>query len=280
MVIDLDNPGEHVRVLRNGQKDDDPIVHVKNLNGDRGRQFLRAAKLKPPPGLTVHAREVQDTDAHHGTTDEFRERPNKAKKQADAEMEAQEEVDKLQELKSAGIGKHHEYLMALGNVSRTALDEHKRRYMPQTHSAIQHWTPGKIGSSAVYAVADRVLDLAAAALAGTPGENAIRHRTPYFGDEQNIALWYSPEATLFRHVDGVGGWLTLFSLGNTVRFYVGDETVDFESGDALVFKGASVMHGVDQTLDHATYGGERCPLPTDMENIIGNHRVSVQARQQ
>ena len=81
-------------------------------------------------------------------------------------------------------------------------------------------------------------------------------------------------------MDGQGGWLVLFSLGSTVNFHVGGVTVAFESGDALLFKGATVMHGVDATLGHATYRGEPRELPEAMEGRLrGRHRVSVQARQ-
>lgn len=89
-------------------------------------------------------------------------------------------------------------------------------------------------------------------------------------------LVYRPGQTLVRHVDGYGGWLVLFSFGNTVRFFVNDRAVVFESGDALAFKGATVMHGVDETLGYATYKGRRCEL--GLAGLKGV-RVSVQARQ-
>ena len=43
-------PGAHdaVVVLRNGPKLDDPIIHVKNVYGDRGRHFIEASNLVKP----------------------------------------------------------------------------------------------------------------------------------------------------------------------------------------------------------------------------------------
>ena len=119
----------------------------------------------------------------------------------------------------------------------------------------------------------------------------------------NTALWYQPGAQLQIHTDGgLGGWLVLFSVGSTVKFHVGGyyrnhymhgahnqgtgtpyggDIVDFESGDALVFRGATVPHGVVETLGHATYKGEESALDADLEQkLLGRYRVSVQARQQ
>ena len=139
------------------------------------------------------------------------------------------------------------------------------------------------GTAQLYEAADRVLDLAEAAVLSSADPDremaarALRGRSAYF---QSAALFYEPGCTLHRHMDGIGSWLMLFQFGNTAKFFVGDKTVDFESGDVLVFKGATVMHGVDETKDHATLRGQRCALPAAVEKVTRGYRVSVQARQQ
>ena len=62
-------------------------------------------------------------------------------------------------------------------------------------------------------------------------------------------MYYTPKMSLSRRTDGVGGWLVLFSFCLTVNIFVGRKTVLFESGDALIFVGKTVLHGVDDTLD-------------------------------
>jgi len=87
------------------------------------------------------------------------------------------------------------------------------------------------------------------------------------------------EGCLTGHCDKIEGWVVLFSLGCTARFYVkGPEmsrktTINFESGDALIFNGGTeydIFHGIDEIRANT------CPLHlpdlTDM-------RVSIQFRQ-
>ena len=146
--------------------------------------------------------------------------------------------------------------------------------------------PGQItiGAALLYECADRCLDLAEAAVQRSGHAYAkeslasLKTRSQYF---QSAALFYNPQMTLHRHTDGgIGHWLVLFSFGHTVRFFAGDKSVDFESGDALIFLGATVMHGVDMTLDHATLRGHRCKLPQAVEQATRGTRMSLQARQQ
>jgi hypothetical protein len=105
---------------------------------------------------------------------------------------------------------------------------------------------------------------------------SLRRRTHYFGGG---ALYYTPKMSLSRHTDGVGGWLVLFSFGLTVNFFVGQKTVLFESGDALIFVSATVQHGVDDTLDHATLRDQRHHLPPAVQKVVGRQRMSLLARQ-
>lgn len=112
-------------------------------------------------------------------------------------------------------------------------------------------------------MADNVLDMAARAVVDPtyaprngPRDNATRtlaarslqNRRDYY---MCTALMYGRNATLPNHIDGVGHWVVLFSLGNNCTFNAGtgkvgdnrmqpNQPVDsftFRSGDALVFNG-------------------------------------------
>jgi hypothetical protein len=90
---------------------------------------------------------------------------------------------------------------------------------------------------------------------------------------QASGLLYPSNGTLYDHVDGIGHYLCLFSMGCAVDFTAGDRVVRFESGDAITFNGGGahqVMHGV-----RTVYPGT-CPgcLPK-----LRNARLSLQLRQ-
>ena len=87
-------------------------------------------------------------------------------------------------------------------------------------------------------------------------------------------LVYSTNGTLHSHVDNVGEYLVLISLGQTCQFDIDGQLIPFKSGDCLVFNGGtahSVMHGVK-----SVYAGT-CPTHLPLE--IANKRVSIQMRQ-
>lgn len=98
---------------------------------------------------------------------------------------------------------------------------------------------------------------------------ALRVQRPFY---QTSALLYRSGGTLADHTDGVGNYLALFSIGNAVEFSVAGRRVRFESGDVLVFHGATVMHGVVRVYD----GTGPPELPQELRGV----RVSVQIRQQ
>jgi hypothetical protein len=73
---------------------------------------------------------------------------------------------------------------------------------------------------------------------------------PFF---QLSAIGYTSHATLRSHVDIVGGYLVLLSLGCTVDFLIDGRVIAFASGDALVFNGGAshaVMHGMRRAARH------------------------------
>jgi hypothetical protein len=101
-------------------------------------------------------------------------------------------------------------------------------------------------------------------------------------------LTYGRSASLPNHIDGVGHWVVLFSLGNGCTFNVGtglagsggmqpDQPTDsftFRSGDALVFNGDPrhvAIHGMDRVHENTSPAA----LPRWLQNI----RASVQVRQ-
>jgi hypothetical protein len=91
---------------------------------------------------------------------------------------------------------------------------------------------------------------------------------------QASGLLYTSNGTLYDHVDGIGHYLCLMTMGCAVDFTVGDRVVRFESGDALIFNGGAahgVMHGVRKV--HPNTG------PLSMPKLR-NARLSLQLRQQ
>jgi len=87
------------------------------------------------------------------------------------------------------------------------------------------------------------------------------------------------EGCLTGHCDKIEGWVVLFSLGCTARFFIkGPEmarktTINFESGDALVFNGGTeydIFHGITEILANT------CPIHLPE---ITDMRVSIQFRQ-
>jgi hypothetical protein len=128
--------------------------------------------------------------------------------------------------------------------------------------------------------ADAALRTAASALRAKHGDTvagraAAAHvsvRRPFM---QASALLYSSDGALHDHVDHVGNYLVLLSLGCTVNFLVDGRVIVFASGDALIFNGATrhnVMHGVRSVHPRT------CPpgLPAALRGM----RLSLQLRQQ
>jgi hypothetical protein len=88
------------------------------------------------------------------------------------------------------------------------------------------------------------------------------------------ALLYTAGGSLQDHVDGVGRYLVLLSIGCTVDFSIDGHVIPFESGDALVFHGGrhhQVFHGV-----RAVRPGT---CPACMPRELRDARVSLQLRQ-
>ena len=91
---------------------------------------------------------------------------------------------------------------------------------------------------------------------------------------QATGLVYANHSTLQSHVDGVGEYLVLLSIGQTCLFDIDGQIIPFKSGDALVFNGGAthgVMHGVK-----AVHGGT---CPSHLPHEIAQLRVSIQMRQ-
>ena len=126
-----------------------------------------------------------------------------------------------------------------------------------------------------------------------PGDNATRMLAARALQNQHDyymcqGLTYGRSASLPNHIDGVGHWVVLFSLGNECTFNVGtglvgsggmqpDQPTDsftFRSGDALVFNGDPAhvaIHGMDRVHPNTSPAA----LPRWLQNI----RASVQVRQ-
>lgn len=150
----------------------------------------------------------------------------------------------------------------------------------------------------VVPLADAVLDCsaevlrrAAGAAEGDGGEGgsgrlrahsayrALQSRMPYV---QMGTVTYGAEGALSRHVDGMGGWLVLFSVGFSAEFYIDGQTLLLESGDAIVMNASlahDVEHGVERVYPYATLGGTPLELPEELRNAVGATRAVVQARQ-
>ena len=92
-------------------------------------------------------------------------------------------------------------------------------------------------------------------------------------------LVYGIGLQLPRHIDAVGSWVVLFSLGLTTKFYVDGETITFQSGDALVFHASgphTVMHGVEDVIPNS--GPAFCRSGGEFA-FMQDRRISVQLRQ-
>ena len=162
-------------------------------------------------------------------------------------------------------------------------------------------------------IADEVLDLAAEAVRdasllpvdGRAADDATRdlaaaalsNRRGYY---LSHGIMYPSSGTLPNHIDGMGHWVVLFSLGNTAKFHCGTPSggghahgghatpllhpyassgdanfdFDFRSGDALVFNGAPAhlaLHGMSHVKPNSQ--------PKGLPDWLRNTRVSVQIRQ-
>ena len=113
----------------------------------------------------------------------------------------------------------------------------------------------------------------------------------YIGDYITSFEYDANEGKLTGHVDKVLGWVVLFSLGCTAKFYIkgpqmvqkkGKNTysmqkyslivINFESGDVLVFNGGTeynIYHGIDEIVS------DTCPPYLDLPKS----RISLQMRQ-
>lgn len=152
---------------------------------------------------------------------------------------------------------------------------------PHQHPA-HHYLPAN-AHPPIHRAADRVLDLCETAVlrhGDRRAAAALQQRTPY--NMTMARAYHQGRNELPHHVDGLGGWVVLFSFGATVDFFVGHKTLCIESGDALVFNGApahGVVHGFTHPVrQHATCRGKTQSL-VGMSPIDGM-RISVQARQQ
>ena len=106
-----------------------------------------------------------------------------------------------------------------------------------------------------------------------------------------MGIMYPPRGSLFNHVDGMGHWVCLFSLGNESTFHCGSTTSDlashhfalkgdprfdftFKSGDVLIFNGDpahKALHGMARVHPDTN--------PADAPSWLQNTRTSVQVRQ-
>ena len=129
--------------------------------------------------------------------------------------------------------------------------------------------------------AESVLKLASDAVRASHGMGGVRAANAAADDllrkrplMQASGLLYLSNGKLYDHVDHVGHYLVLMSMGCAVDFTVGARVVRFESGDALVFNGGTphgVMHGV-----RMVHPGS-CPLSLPQ---LAKARLSLQLRQQ
>ena len=149
-------------------------------------------------------------------------------------------------------------------------------YGPHQHSiaAANH--------AAIHRAADRALDVCKYAMLERSQQracDALKQRSPY---NMTVARSYQQGTNqLPHHVDGLGGWVVLFSFGLTVDFFVGHKTLCIESGDALIFNGAP-EHGVDHGFTHPVRADATCrgrPMTLVGMVQIDGLRFAVQARQ-
>jgi alkylated DNA repair dioxygenase AlkB len=85
---------------------------------------------------------------------------------------------------------------------------------------------------------------------------------------------------LTGHCDRILGWVVLFSLGCTAKFFVKtnqiDQVLDFESGDALIFNGGKqfwIFHGITEIVP------DTCPEIFCDDPLLTSNRLSIQFRQ-
>lgn len=147
-------------------------------------------------------------------------------------------------------------------------------------SELAAYPQGEAGTREVQRASERVMDICQHEVRhDQPAKDALAKRTAY---SSTAVLIYDKHARLPRHVDNCGSWVILFSFGNTVDFFCGDQAVAFESGDALVFNGGkqhAVRHGIDWFRTYATVkDGKRRKLPNSLD-YLRDLRVSFQARQ-
>eukprot|EP00927_Polykrikos_kofoidii_P080906 TRINITY_DN77931_c0_g1_i1.p1 TRINITY_DN77931_c0_g1~~TRINITY_DN77931_c0_g1_i1.p1 ORF type:complete len:571 (-),score=72.96 TRINITY_DN77931_c0_g1_i1:52-1593(-) len=158
--------------------------------------------------------------------------------------------------------------------------EAQRELTNNVRSELQAYPQGEIASRKVQSASDRVLNICENAIQHDhQAKEALSRRTAY---TSTAVLIYDKNAKLPRHSDNCGNWVVLFSFGNTVDFFCGEQAVPFESGDALVFNGSkehAVVHGIDSFWKNATVNdGTKRKLPKDMM-FLRNLRVSFQSRQ-
>lgn len=85
-------------------------------------------------------------------------------------------------------------------------------------------------SSAWTRLADAAMQAAMGAAVGSDAEakRSLAQQTAYYFCS---GLMYASDSKLPRHIDAVGTWVVLLSIGCTTKFFVNGRTIDFESGD-------------------------------------------------
>ena len=79
-------------------------------------------------------------------------------------------------------------------------------------------------------IADTAMRKSMDAATGSEAEakRSLAQQTDYYFCS---GLLYKAGSKLDRHIDAVGTWVVLISIGCTTKFYVNGRTIDFESGD-------------------------------------------------
>jgi hypothetical protein len=155
----------------------------------------------------------------------------------------------------------------------------KKELTMNVRSELDGYPQATLATREVQKASDRVLDICEQGVSNSAKAKAALNRRTVYGS--TAVLLYPKGASLPRHVDNCGNWVVLFSFGNTVDFFCGEEAVQFESGDALVFNGSkehAVMHGIDKLYPYATLGGKRKKLSEEL-SYLHDVRASFQARQ-
>jgi hypothetical protein len=132
-------------------------------------------------------------------------------------------------------------------------------YPSSRYHPVPYYSPLRTG--AVGDTSERLLDTARcvllaaaeAVLAAGAGATADSRAAaddlllPQRFDQFSALLYGAANGTLPDHVDNLGRYLVLLSLGCSVAFFIDGTVITFESGDALVFNSGpshGVMHGV------------------------------------